>query len=63
MEKENKIEIKEFTELNQGISGLIDKLAKYNSTDIIAAIKSLKDAGKRISESFYRYEQKTEDKS
>ena len=57
-----KMEIQEFTELNKGISDLIDKLQKYDNTDITTAIKNLKDAGKRIGESFYRYEQKEETK-
>jgi len=53
------MDIKQFNDINTSLSEIISTLSEFDNVDIVAAKKSIKDAGKKISEYYYRYEQST----
>lgn len=53
------MKIEEFNDINTSLSEIISTLSEFDNVDIMAAKKSIKDAGKKISEYYYRYEQNT----
>jgi len=55
LKKEMSIEA--FTEFNTAISKLITELSQYNHVDITEAKKSIKNAGIRVGQFYFKYEQ------
>ena len=54
MSKKEIMTIEEFNEINSSLSELINKFQDYDHVDIIEAKKQLKEAGKRVSQFYYR---------
>jgi len=50
-----KMDIKVFNELNTLITEMIERLKPFDNSSISTARKSLMEAGKSISENYYRY--------
>ena len=58
-----KMDIEIFNKLNKQISDIMKELEPFiKDVSITTAKKNLMEAGKNISESFYRYEQKEDQK-
>ena len=55
--------VDELNEFNLGLSTLIKSLDNFSGIDITAAVKQLKEAGKSLSQHFYNYQQKYENKN